>query len=367
MKKILILMHHAESTYWFKRELIEKLIKSGCEVHVSVPDYQTIKERMPKGVIYHDTEINRRGINPLQDYKLYCEYKRMIAEIKPEGVYTVAIKPNIYGNIAAAKQKIPVISNVTGLGSTFQREKGLAFTLICLLYKKAFKQECKVVFENQGNAGKALKWGLLKPEQVIVSPGAGVNIVRFQPIEAEEGAENICFLLSARIMTEKGVGEFLQAANLLAPKYKDVKFRIIGMVEEELLLKEIQQNANVEYLGQLLDPRAEMSRAACIVLPSYHEGMANTLLEGAAMGKPLVATNINGCREAIEEGVTGYLCQPKDAKSLTTALEKIINLSTEERIQMGKKGREKIIREFNREDVVNIYIDEMDKHIIRNL
>lgn len=359
MIKVAILMHHAESTYWFKKELITALISSGSEVHVVVPDARTLEGRLADGVKLHTITMERRGMNPRKDFSLYLAYCKKMKEIAPDVILTAAIKPNIYGNLAAQRLRIPVISNITGLGSTFHKEEGLLFTFVRILYSAAFRKTSHVIFENQGDADKMERYHLVRRDQILLVSGAGVNTERFSPIAVkrsrQEDGETV-FLLIGRLMKEKGIEEFLNAAQRIRQSFSKASFRIMGMVEEERYLKEIEKASGVTYLGQLEDPREEIANADCIVLPSYHEGMANVLLEGAAMEKPLIASDIPGCREAIEEGVTGFLCQPRDVDSLVDAMHRFLELDQETRARMGKSGRQKMRKEFDRAIVVQQYL-----------
>ena len=366
MKKILFLMHHADSTYWFKKELIDSLINKGYQVHLAVPNVDSIRGRLDKSVFFYEIEIDRRGVNLLSDLNLYRKYKQIIKGINPSIIYTAAIKPNIYGNLAAKQYRIPVISNITGLGNAFQNRKSILFFIIKNLYKKAFKSVTKVFFENVESSEIFLTHNLIKKDKVVIVQGSGVNIEKFKPTINEKANDSITFLLIGRIMKEKGINEYVAASIKLSEKYGNINYMIMGMVEEKQLLEEICNNQIINYLGELDDPREEIFKADCIVLPSYHEGMANTLLEGAAMGKPLIASNISGCKEIIEEGITGFLCKPKDAEDLYLAMEKIILMTKAERFEMGEKGREKMVSEFDRSNVVKKYIEEAEKVINNN-
>lgn len=359
MFTILFLMHHAESTYWFKKELIIALISAGYEVHILVPDAGTLEGRLVEGVKLHNIAIERRGVNPLKDLGLYRMYCKKIKEISPDVILTAAIKPNIYGNLAAQRFKVPVISNITGLGNTFQSKYGLLFLTVKLLYSVAFRKTRQVIFENSMNAGEMKGHGLVRQDQIVVVSGAGVNTQRFSPelIKRSRSLDDrIVFLMIGRLMREKGIGEFLEAAIQVHQTFPQASFRVIGMVEDEQYLNQIQDSDTVDYLGQLEDPREEIANADCVVLPSYHEGMANVLLEGAAMEKPLIASDIPGCREAVEEGVTGFLCIPRDVKSLIYAMYNILNMRPETRQKMGRAGRQKMLKEFDRTIVVNQYL-----------
>lgn len=356
-------MQHSESVLWFKKELIEKMTNFPFEVILYAPQAETLRGKIEGNVDFRDIDINRRGINPIPDMLLLFNYLKIIREEKPDIVLTNAIKPNIYGNIAAKASKIPVISNVPGAGAVFQRKNSVLLSLICILYRWAFKYTKKIFFENEENAEMFIKRKLVQNKQVKIVKGSGVNINKFCPMPRHNEENPFVFLLIGRVMVDKGIREFATAATILKSKRSNIIFKIMGMVEDEELLKTVTSNNAVQYIGQKDDIRQDIAEADCIVLPSYHEGMANTLLEGAAMGKPLIASDISGCKEIVENEYNGFLCKAKDVDSLVDAMEKLLSMTQEQRNIMGNNGRKKMVLEFNRESVVDSYIEEIDEVI----
>lgn len=357
MKKILIIGNNDVGLYNFRKELIEELITDGFTVHFTVPYGEKVELLKKTGAAYSPIEINRRGTNFLEDYIVYQQYITLISMVKPDIILTYTIKPNIYGGIAAKRLHIPCIATVTGLGTALQGNS-LKTKIIKQLYQYGIKKDEMVFFQNESNKEFFLKQDLVDERRITTVSGSGVNTEYFAPEKVPHTSVN--FLFVARLMREKGIEEYLEAAKAIKKKYGNVVFQLLGYYDEDRYKKQVEDLVSegiVEYLGVSADTRVEMALADCIVLPSYHEGMSNVLLEGAAFGMPLITTDISGCREAVEDGVTGFLCAKQDAESLTAAIEKFLKLDHSQRIEMGRKGREKMIREFDRKLVTEKYID----------
>ncbi|NLM44845.1 MAG: glycosyltransferase family 4 protein [Clostridiales bacterium] len=358
-KRVLILANNAVGLYNFRFELICELFKQGLEVHFAVPE--TIEDKkvqliIDAGAKYLHTPLNRRGTNPFEDLKLIMQYKKVMKTINPDVVLTFTIKPNIYGTYVASKFNKPVIMNVTGIGSSLV--SGNLKKVVKNLYKHACEKADIVFFENEDNRCFFIHNKIVNYKKTVLLPGAGVNINKYRPVEKRYKSDKIKFLFIGRIMKEKGIEEYLEAANNITKKYTNTEFQILGPFEEKqyetLILK--NKNSNIKYLGVSDDVRNEIKEIDCIVHPSYHEGMSNVLLEGAAMGKPLIASNIPGCKEIIEDGHNGYLFQVKSVKSLEEKLEKFINLNDHAKELMGKNSRNKVLKEFDRKIVIDKYI-----------
>ena len=377
MKKILLVGNYGQGFYNFKKEFVEELLEQNYEVHFAVPWYERLQELVDKGAVYHEIFIDRRGINPTKDILIIRQFQNLFRSVSPNIVVLHTIKPNIYGSYVAKQQGIPYINNITGLGSALQKDNALA-RLLRWMYRVTLKQSAGIFFENEGNQQYFSKYNIGKKDVYHIVKGAGVNtgyyMCRASNVNGRteekfsEGNQiedkEIVFLCIARIMREKGIVEFLDAAEHITKKYNNVRFQLVGFYDEEDLkerVNELHSLEIVEYLGASKDTRVQMANADCIVLPSYHEGMSNVLLEGAASGLPLITTNIPGCKEAVCEGITGFLCEPRNAQSLIDAIEKFLELSVEERIEMGRNGREKMIREFDRKLVVSEYIKVIEK------
>ena len=351
MKKILILVNDVTTILQFRCELVSALINEGHEVLVSVPKHERTKEIEKLGAKVIETEVSRHGKNPFKDLKLLRNYKKLLKEIKPDIVLTFTIKPNVYGGMACAKLKVPYVANVTGLGVV--GDGGLFQKLTLWLYKKGLKKAQCVFFQNSANE-QFFKVKKIVNVYTQLLPGSGVNIEKFAFCDYPQGTTpNIVFV--GRIIKDKGVFELAEATK----KFENLKFTIVGDVEygSENPFSDIK---NVECVGFHKNVKPFVQEAHAIILPSYHEGMANVLLEGASIGRPVLASKIPGCQETFDEGITGFGFEPKNAESLCCAIEKFIALTQEQKETMGKKSREKVEKEFNRQIVVNKYLEQIN-------
>ena len=357
MKKILILINSSGGLYDFRNELIESLL-SEYDVAASLPDEVKTKELSEEGCRILYTPINRRGMNPAEDFKLLVRYLRILRREKPDLVLTYTIKPNIYGGFCCRLLKIPYIVTVTGLGSAFQK-KGLLRKIIVIMYRMALKRATCVFFQNQENAEVFEKYHIRGKHFRLVN-GSGVNLKRHR-YEEYPVSEDTIFIFVGRMMREKGVEELLEAAGELSKKH--VRFQFLGYCDEDLQdkLDEAEERGMIEQLGFHPDVHEYIKQASALVLPSYHEGMSNVLMEASATGRPVIATNISGCREIFEEGITGFGCRKADSRDLIRALEKFLKLSKDKRAQMGRMARKKMEREFDREAVSEAYLEEIEK------
>ena len=359
LKKILILSNSSGGLYNFRFELIKKLTDLNYEVFFSVPQDITdnkVKLLIETGANFIHTPMNRRGMNPIEDLKLINLYKKIVNDIYPDIILTYTIKPNIYGNYVANKFKIPVIMNITGIGTSLST--GRFKWIIKKMYKYACNKANMIFFQNEGNYNFFISNNLVNNQKTILIPGSGVNLEKFKPVIKPKKDNVIRFIFIGRIMKDKGIEEYLEAAKRLVSKVENLEFNILGSFEELEFKNIIEQNSNgrIKYLGVSNDVRKEISEIDCIVNPSYHEGMSNVLLEGAAMGKPLLASNIPGCKEIVDDGVNGFLFEPKSIDSLEEAIIKFVSLSDEDRKNMGQKSREKVEKGFDRNIVINQYI-----------
>lgn len=356
MKKVLILANSSGGLYDFRNELVQRLLTK-YEVTVSLPDDVRTKELAEEGCKVVHTPINRRGVNPGEDIKLLLAYRKLIKEEKPDLTLTYTIKPNIYGGFCCRMKKIPYVETVTGLGSTFQKQ-GIFLKMIVTMYRMGLKKAECVFFQNQENRNIFQQYGINGKKARLVS-GSGVNLKRhtFEPYPEEKETR---FLYIGRIMREKGIEELLEAAKQLHDE--KIVFELLGYPDEDYQdrLDFCEKEGYIKQLGFDPDVHAYIKEASALVLPTYHEGMSNVLMEASATGRPVIATNISGCREIYEEGVTGFGCKPKDSSDLIRALKEFLKLSKEERANMGQKAREKMEREFDREKVADAYMEEID-------
>ena len=360
-KRILVLANNDVGLYRFRKDLLAALLGAGHEVYISLPDGGFISELVQLGCRFLDTPIDRRGMNPLHDSKLFHQYRAILKEVKPDLVLTYTIKPNIYGGLACRMVHIPYAVNITGLGSAIENG-GWLKKFVLALYKPALKGARVVFFENAGNRDTLAATGVVPQGRDVVLSGAGVNLEDY-PYQSypQEGA--VRFLFVGRVMHEKGVDELFAAAKRMKQEYGDgVEFHIVGSFEEgyKPLMDELEKAGVVKYHGYQSDMKRFYAMASCVVLPSYHEGMSNVLLEAAASGRPLITSDIPGCREAVEDGNSGYLCPAKDANALYGAMQRVMKLSVEQRSEMGCRGRERMEQRFSKTAVVTETIKHLE-------
>lgn len=357
--KILILANNDIGLYKFRKELLERLIADGHEVYTSLPNGECVQDIKKIGCKFIETEISRHGTNPLRDLKLLRQYKSILREIKPDIVFTYTIKPNVYGGIACASLDIPYVMNITGLGTAVENP-GLLQLITVNLYRMAVRKVRTLFFQNKENeeffTSKKLAVGKHK-----MLPGSGVNLSFYHPEEYPDD-ETIDFVFIARLMKQKGIDQYLDAAKVLREKYPHTRFHICGFCEQdyEAQIKELHDKGIVIYHGLVKDMRDIYKHIHCTVHPTYYpEGLSNVLLESCACARPIITTNRSGCREVIEEGKNGYLVKERDSKDLIEKIEKFISLDWEKRKAMGLVGRAKVEKEFDREIVIEQYLTEI--------
>ena len=358
MKKVLILANSASGLYDFRNELLLKLIES-YEVHVSLPDAEKVPQLAREGCQVHRTPIDRRGVNPIKDMGVFLAYWQLIRSIKPDVVLTYTIKPNIYGNLCCRLKRIPYIANITGLGSVFENG-GMVQKIVVLLYKLSLKKASCIFFQNKKNQEIFEQHGIYGRKARLV-PGSGVNLDRHAFEEYSSKEEKMIFLYVGRVMKEKGIEELLYAAKVLCEENPQVIFRLVGNYEEDYkdIVEQYEKEGILELIGYQKEIHPYYQEAAAVLMPSYHEGMSNVILEASATGRPVLASNIPGCQEGFEDGITGFGFPPRDKEALLEALRKFVKLSEDERAQMGKNARAKMEREFDRKQVVNAYVEEI--------
>ena len=352
MKKIAILANHSGGLYDFRKDLIAEL-KKHANVTVAVPHNDRWEElhKLVDEVI--ELPVDRRGMNPIHDSRLFRQYRAMLKEVKPDLVLTYTIKPNIYGGLACRMAHIPYAVNITGLGSAIENG-GWLKRFVLALCKPALKSARVVFFENAGNRDALAATGVVPKGRDVVLNGAGVNLEDY-PYQAYPQEGTVRFLFAGRVMHEKGVDELFAAAKRMKQEYGDgVEFHIVGSFEEEYkpLMDKLEQAGVVKYHGYQSDMKRFYAMASCVVLPSYHEGMSNVLLEGAATGRALITSDIPGCREAVEDGVSGYLCPTKDVDALCDAMRRFAELPENRQAEMGRRGRTRMEQKFSKTAVV---------------
>ncbi|WLR49048.1 glycosyltransferase family 4 protein [Halobacillus litoralis] len=363
MKKILIVANHYITVYAFRRELVKKLIENDYKVYLSLPKSEENQYFKELGCEIIESPMDRRGTNPISELKLFMNYIKTLKAIVPDLVLTYTIKPNIYAGIAAKLLKVKTIHTVTGLGSVYIQNM-YQKSLIAKLNKVAFKSASRVIFLNEDNKKFYHDMKIIsKNQKTSIVPGSGVNLDKFKHKKLPSD-NKIRFTFVARVLKDKGIEEFLHAAKSIVENYNNVEFEVVGFVDEERYVKflaEYEQRGFIKYLGKRSDIPEIMEKTSCIVLPSYGEGRGTVLQEGAAIGRPLITCDTYGCRENVEEGYNGYLCEVANPESLKSKLEKFINLSHEEKVKMGNRSRVKAEKEFNRSIVIETYLNEIDK------
>ena len=349
--RILIATNHSYMFYRFRKELVEALMQEH-EVILSTPFVGHEDDLQAMGLRCIGTEIDRRSINPFKDMKLLKTYRKMLDEIQPDLVITYSIKPNIYMGSACKAKGIPYVTNVQGLGTAF--EKPMLSSVVSVMYRSALRKAGTVFFENEENAQFFLHKNIISAQQMKVLPGAGINLDEYPYVPMKD--DGVCsFLFVGRIMKEKGVDEFFAAAKTIKAEFGEmVAFDVVGFYEDAYkeTVDQLVADGVINFHGFQTDVHPFYEAADCVVLPSYHEGMSNVLLEGAATGRALITSDIPGCREAVEDGVSGYLCPAKDADALYEAMRRFVELPENCRGELGRRGREQMEQRFSKTAVV---------------
>lgn len=364
MTKILIIANDESTIYNFRREIIKAFIEEKFSVVVCYPLGIHTQEIKQIGCELENIEVNRHGKNVLQDFKLFLTCKSLIKRHKPDIVLTYTIKPNIYGSFACQLTNKPYINNITGLGSILQT-KGLLSGFMLFLQKYAYKKSSCLFFQNRYNYAKLKEYGVISEKTLVkFLPGSGVNL-ELQSYETFPPDDSVTkFIIVSRIRVDKGYREFFEAAERIKKRYPKTEFHVVGWYEEEELktrVYELDKRNIIRYHGQKTQEEVHdlIKQCNCLVHPSYHEGMANVLLEAAATGRPVIASTIPGCIETFEENITGFGCQAKNAGSLFEAMEKLILTPYERQVEMGRMARKKMENQFDRKIVAELYIQQI--------
>ncbi|MEI8103005.1 MAG: glycosyltransferase family 4 protein [Chlorobium sp.] len=364
--KIIIALNTAWNLLNFRSGLIQALVADGHEV-VAVAPFDSYALRLEGlGCRYLPVPMDNKGTNPGRDALLALRFFFLFLRERPDLYLGYTVKPNIYGSLSAHLLGIPVINNIAGLGAVFI-EQNWVTTLVQNLYRLALSPSIKVFFQNRDDRQLFVDGGLVNSAATAILPGSGIDLSQFSfsPVPAER--RKFRFLLIARMLRDKGVGEFVEAARLLRQRYPDIECCLLGFVDVQnpaaITRARMQQwvdEGSVLYLGVSDDVRQQILEADCIVLPSYREGTPRTLLEGAAMGRPLITTDAVGCREVVEDGKNGFLCRVRDAADLAEKMERMLLLSDEERFTMSLYGRQKVEREFDEQIVISRYLEAIN-------
>ena len=352
MKRIMIITNTSNGLYMFRKELLVKLMAK-YEIVVLTSDTGRVQDLKELGIEMVVSDIDRRGISVLKDLKLMLGYFKHIKKEKPELVITYTIKPNIYGSLACEMLGIPYAVNITGLGTAFQK-KGALRALVIMMYKVSLRKAKVVFFENCGNMRIFLNERIIQKEQACLLDGAGVNLEKFPYIDYPSDSEPVRFLFIGRVMREKGVNELFRAMRMLRKNGMNCTLDVLGGYEEnyESIIHRFEKEGWLNYHGFQDDVRPFIANCHCFVLPSWHEGMANTNLECAASGRPVITSCIPGCKEAVINNISGLLCMPKNHKDLYIKMKRMTTFTNEQRKEMGVWGRYHMHNSFNKDNVV---------------
>lgn len=367
-KKIAVIENGLFSTYTMRDGLMNKLMEQGYDVTILTHTNSFVEQVEKTGL--HVINIGSGILNPIKVFKYIFSLYRALKKLKPDVCLTFSIRPAIFGNIITRFLNIPTITNITGVGPLFT-SKNIAYRIARIFYHFALSKTKKVFFQNPDDLNLFLSNKFVSEKVAKSIPGSGVDYEKFSPIYNEAKEESpFIFLFIGRLIKDKGIFEFVEAARILRKKYPEILFNVIGPfwyqnLKSNTLSKSELRNWIIEgiidYEGEKKDIRKYIAKANCIVLPSYREGASNILLEAASMEKPIVTTNTTGCKEIVEDGITGFLVNVKDGKDLAAKMEKMYLLSSEERKIMGEKGRQKMISEFDKKIVLSNYLNAIDE------
>jgi glycosyltransferase involved in cell wall biosynthesis len=371
--KVLLTVNVAWNIWNFRRPLVEALLADGHEVIVLAPKDDAAPKLQALGCTVHHLEMNVKGLNPLQEPKLVLRMHRHFRRLMPDVILSFTIKNNIFGAMAAKLAGIPFIPNVTGLGTAFL-SGGLLERVAVELYRVAFRKLPRVFFQNADDQQLFLERGLVTAAQARCLPGSGIDLDQFSAADFPVDDDAPHFLLIARLLRDKGVLEYVDVARRVKANHPQVRFQLLGATDAKnrtaishATVQQWVQEGVIEYLGTVEDVRPNIAAAQCIVLPSYREGAPRTLIEAAAMARPLIATDVPGCRDVVDAEETGFLCDVQNAESLAAACEAFVALSQDKRATMGRAGRAKMEREFGQDIVVQAYRDALGEMTLRTM
>lgn len=363
--KVAIVLNTSWNIYNFRLNFVKKLIEQGYEVHTVAPIDKYTHLLVEAGCIHHKVRMDSRGANPIKDFALIIELWSIYRKIKPGIVLHYTVKPNVYGTIAATLLKIPVVNNVCGLGTVFLK-KNLVSAIAIFLYRITFRFPKKIFFQNSDDLNLFIKKGLVAKDSVDLIPGSGVDLQKFQPMTFKRN-DAFTFLLISRLISDKGIFEYIEAVKKLKSLGSNARFQLLGAKDpehkrgiKEKVIDQWVREGTVEYLGTTDDVRHFIDKADCIVLPSYREGAPRTLLEAASSAKPIIATDVPGCHHVVTDQLNGLLCKIKDANDLAEKMDVMANFSNEKLKTFGENGRNKMVNEYNENVVISKYLETLN-------
>jgi glycosyltransferase involved in cell wall biosynthesis len=362
-KTIAVFENGLLSTYTMREGLMLRLVKEGCNVHVLTHTNRYVAQVEKMGLKVHN--VGSGNMNPFKVAKYVFNVRKTLRTIRPDVCLTFSIRPAIFGNIITRQLRIPTITSITGVGPLFT-SNSFVYVAARKLYGNALSKTRKIFFQNYDDMNLFIEKKFVRSDAAERIPGSGVDYHKFKPIISRgKDPGHFIFLFIGRLIKDKGIFEFIEAARIVRKNFPHAVFNVIGpfwtqQLRNNTITKSQFQNwideGIIDYLGEKKDVRKFIAEAECIVLPSYREGTSNILLEASSMEKPVITTNTTGCKEIVEDGVTGYLCRVKDPDDLAKKMEKMLRLTDEQRMEMGKRGREKIIKEFDKQIVIETYL-----------
>lgn len=363
-KKILIVSNTSWYLFNFRIGFIKRLVHEGCDVTLYAPVDEYTSRLTSLGVGFVEMKMNNKGKNIFIELLTSIRFWQVYKKIKPDYVFNNTIKPNIYGSIAAGLLNIPFINTVTGLGTVFIR-LGILQVFVKLLYRITMFRARKVFFQNYDDKSFFVSQGILPGKICDYIPGSGIDLQKFA-LAPTRASEVFVFLFVGRVLKDKGVVEFVEAARLMRQKYGHVEFHILGFLDavnvsaisKDTVADWVSEGV-IKYLGSSDNVGEVMAGADCIVLPSYREGLPRTLLEACAVGRPIIATDVIGCRDVVIDGYNGLMCDARSVTSLYDAFEKMVGLDSEERRKMGLNGRHMVAEKFDEKLVIEKYLLEI--------
>lgn len=366
-KRIVISINASWNIVNFRMALIRALQARGHEVIALAPRDAWSEQLIDAGVEYHAIAMDKKGVSPRRDAALFLAYRRAMRRLRPDVFLGYTAKPNVYGSLAAQGVGARVVNNVSGLGTAFIRE-GLLTRIVSTLYRVAFRRSARVFFQNEEDLALFVRRRLVAPHKAVLLPGSGIDVDRFAPAPPNaRGPGEVVFLLAARLLRDKGVGEFVEAARRLRSELPGARFQLLGFVDfanrtaiTGAELDEWVAEGVVEYLGVADDVRPHIAAADCVVLPSYREGLPRVLLEAAAMARPLIATDVPGCRQVVRPEVNGLLCRRADSLSLAAAMRRMTEAGAQQRLAWGNAARVIAEREYDERLVIERYIEAVE-------
>jgi glycosyltransferase involved in cell wall biosynthesis len=365
--KILLISNTSRSLYNFRSGLMDALKENGFRVALCASFDEYTPKLQKKGFRIIPVKLDRKGKNPLKDMMLIASFYRILNREKPDLALHFSIKPNIYGAIAARLAGVKCINTVTGLGYVFI-EESLLLKFVKILYKISFRFPENIFFQNNHDLNFFMNKNIINKNKAILVSGSGVNVKYFHPDFCKgfkRKNKNFVFLFVGRLLWDKGINQFVKASEIVRKKYPQTEFCLLGRIDKgnpnavpEKVIRDWEKEKLIKYLGTTYDVRSFICQSDAVVLPSfYREGLPRSLLEGMAMAKPIITTDFPGCREVVEDGKNGFLVCPKDHDALARAMVQLIELSFKEREKLGSFGREKAVKEFDENNIINSYLE----------